>query len=721
MDQADTPTRALPARALLLRRVATDPAAVVASDAPAALDLVRERPLPAAVCLVAIGLFLAYSLNFLYFFVDDEAIPFVYAQNLLNGAGLSYNPLDGPVEGYSDFLHVLNGALLLSGVKALALDKLTVFFYGKIVSLASAAGLILLTFRAMRDLGVRRTGAVTGLLALALAGPLAVWACSSLETCFFAWLVMGVAYALLDPDRRRWLGGLCATAAVLERIDGGLYVAVLVAAFHWAHAPAQRRVIRRAIAAPAAAALLGYHAWRVWYFREWLPMPLYAKVAFKLRPARNLLTKSTPLAYTAEFLRLYAGGPLLCLAAAVTPLARRDRRIVSLQVSLVLLAIYVTIVGDWMFGFRFFVPLLPLMALLLAVVITAIGDWSRVGQRVVAAACIAGAVAIGYRFEQAYEARENRASFLRHPSFEAQSFFHPYYELFVASRALVPPQTLIATNQAGLVPFLLDVPNIDNLGLCSKFYARLPTTDGYFTEVGRYAPLTNKPVFRAGDAYLLYREPAYIIERGDLLRAANMGHAPQEILGGAYRAIWTDRDNTSVIYTRTDRPIEEFKQDPNRFVENLAHVSSLREAIVNDERVDPINFFDRLGYLADGVERVEVTSRYEAALRFGDEDTAVRELYVQSVYTSEPAVLSLTLRSADGHLAWQRVVDLPARTERVVHERLPDDVRASRLTLTVAGTAGQPLYVRLTDVRVQGQSDALRRYIRRTLNFHNHG
>jgi hypothetical protein len=52
----------------------------------------------------------------------------------------------------------------------------------------------------MRDLGVRRTGAATGLLAMALDDPLAVWACSSLETCFFAWLVMGVVYASGSPS-----------------------------------------------------------------------------------------------------------------------------------------------------------------------------------------------------------------------------------------------------------------------------------------------------------------------------------------------------------------------------------------------------------------------------------------------------------------------------------------------------------------------------------------
>ena len=33
----------------------------------------------------AVSVFVCYALNFLYFFVDDEGIPLVYAQNLLRG------------------------------------------------------------------------------------------------------------------------------------------------------------------------------------------------------------------------------------------------------------------------------------------------------------------------------------------------------------------------------------------------------------------------------------------------------------------------------------------------------------------------------------------------------------------------------------------------------------------------------------------------------------
>ena len=67
--------------------------------------------------IAAVAIFLCYASNFLYFFVDDEGIPLVYAQNLLRGRGLIYTTLEGRVESYTDFLHVLLDALFLGAVR----------------------------------------------------------------------------------------------------------------------------------------------------------------------------------------------------------------------------------------------------------------------------------------------------------------------------------------------------------------------------------------------------------------------------------------------------------------------------------------------------------------------------------------------------------------------------------------------------------------------------
>jgi hypothetical protein len=86
----------------------------------------RWRALTAAACV----LFLAYAGCFLYFFVDDEAIPLVYAHNLLRGRGMIYTALEGRVEGYSDLLHLLWSTVLLTITRGLSWSRLTPLLVG---------------------------------------------------------------------------------------------------------------------------------------------------------------------------------------------------------------------------------------------------------------------------------------------------------------------------------------------------------------------------------------------------------------------------------------------------------------------------------------------------------------------------------------------------------------------------------------------------------------
>ena len=102
--------------------------------------------------------------------MDDEGIPFVYAQQLLNHHGLVYSSVaDGRVEGYSDFLHVLTGAAVLGLTRALDWPKISVFFLGKCLALAAAVATLLIVFATLRRLKVVTVpGATAG---LAFLGP----------------------------------------------------------------------------------------------------------------------------------------------------------------------------------------------------------------------------------------------------------------------------------------------------------------------------------------------------------------------------------------------------------------------------------------------------------------------------------------------------------------------------------------------------------------------
>ena len=63
-----------------------------------------------ALMVAVLALYVCHAANYLYFFVDDEGIPFIFAKHLLEGKGLVYNSFEGRVEGYSDLLQILASA-----------------------------------------------------------------------------------------------------------------------------------------------------------------------------------------------------------------------------------------------------------------------------------------------------------------------------------------------------------------------------------------------------------------------------------------------------------------------------------------------------------------------------------------------------------------------------------------------------------------------------------
>ena len=85
---------------------------------------------------------------------------------------------------------------------------------------------------------------------------------------------------------------------------------------------------------------------------------------------------------------------------------------------------------------------------------------------------------------------------------------------------MVPVGSITAYNQAGLLPYLLDLNNIDDSVSAPGSMPRCPGTDVYFTEGGRYVALTNKPRLRVHEAYLLYRNAQFILSPARTFSAA---------------------------------------------------------------------------------------------------------------------------------------------------------------------------------------------------------
>jgi hypothetical protein len=679
------------------------------------------RRVPGWVGCLFVAVFALHAANYLYFFVDDEAIPYVFAQNLLNGKGLRYNSFEGAVEGYSDFLHVVAAAAVLGSVRLLHFDKIAVFSIGRVWSLVCGVGVVWLTFELLRRLPcIRAPGLVTGMAFVSLAGPLAVWSCSSLETATFGFLLTVLVISTVSPADgvlAGRIGAASATAALLTRVDGFVFVGSVIGSAMLVGDARRRRDLVVRVVIPSLAVFTVYQLWRFWYFRELLPAPVVAKVLYKLQPERHLLVKAPPENYARAFFGLYGAVPLIALCVAGLGWLR-CRFVVACATAAAVLIAYVALVGDWMFGFRFFVPVLPLLAVLVANSVNAVARrWRGVVGWMVTVGCVVWFGIVASAFFQRYVSLGNNGSWLTHPTLDPHRHFSRYYSLVEQARGLVHPGDRTAYNQAGFVPFMLDLDNIDDLGLCSRFFAELPTTDGFMTEVGRYEPPTNKPVHTAGQAYLLYRHPAFVMYPHDLVWRANNNTTPDALFGGYYRFVFVDPAGRNVLYARTDRSVRPFTTDPHQFLENLAHVTHVRRASVNGATVPQRDITTAFPWLRENTGRVTVAPRYSAEVTFANEDEPVYQVFVSWLSAHAPMTVTVTLEDGAGSGVFQHRIELAEGRPGGFHSVLPTAVRVRRVRIEAEAHTGTPARLSIGDFRVQGQTRALAAYIQRTLQF----
>jgi hypothetical protein len=278
----------------------------------------------------------------------------------------------------------------------------------------------------------------------------------------------------------------------------------------------------------------------------------------------------------------------------------------------------------------------------------------------------------------------------------------------------VRPGDRISFNQAGLLPYVQDVENVDDLGICSDFVAKLPTTDVYYTTVGRYSPVTNAPVIRTAHAYLLYRDVRFLIAPLDLILKANGDRVPETVLDGAFELVEAGPLASNVIYRRTSKSMDSFTRDPDTFTENVAHASRLVRASIDGASLTPDDAASRMPFLRE----LRLTSPFSLArvyeIVFARHDEHLAAVYARGVGSSVPATLTMALYDEANREVYRREMAVGPQSVPLF-EPLPSGTRASRLSVAVRAQGDGVLT--LEDLRVQGQSKALRKYVQRRLRF----
>jgi hypothetical protein len=634
----------------------------------------------------------------------------VYARNLLRGHGLVYTPLEGRVEGYSDFLQVLFGSVFLACARVLHLADLAALETGKAVSFAFGIGIVLLTGAMLVRGRATFAGLTAGLAFIVFAGPLAVWSCSSLEAVPFAFVVTGLAAATLVRPLRFRTALVLTAIAILYRIDGFIYAgAVIAGALVACDTPDRRRLVREVIL-PGVAIAIAYHLARFAYFHSWLTAPMRAKVLYKLTPGAQVIVKAPGESYLRGFIDLFglAAVPAFLLAAIA---AARRRDGLGFVIAAAIVAAYAGIVGDWMFGWRFLIPALPLAAVASGY---AVGQLRRPTGWIAAAVVLVWSVVGARAFAAEFVHAQRKPIWWTAPRLGERMWLAPYGDLIALARARVAPGQTIAYNQSGLLPFVLDANNIDDLGICSGFEAGLPTTDVYFTEVGRYTPLTPDPVVTAPQAYLLYRDVRTVISRTDLLKSANDGRIPKSIVAGYFALAAVDASEENALYVRTDKPGDVYRQDPSSFQEDLIHTSRIRRADLDGRQLPVDGIAPALPFLRWKTGRLAVNGSTRLALRFADADALVSTLYGAEISADSPVDVTFTIFDASGAAVNRQEIHA-SRDRRPVRITLPPDTRGRILVLDARSPTHAEL--RVHDLRLLGQSVELGEYVRRMLPF----
>lgn len=309
---------------------------------------------------VSVGLFKAWRVLWL---CDDAFITLHYADNFARGHGLVFNVGEW-VEGYTNFLWALGLGLL----GKLGFDLPRAALFGNLLSFALA--LVTLTAfvrRACQQAGLAAPVVVFSTWAMALSSAFTTFGSSGLETMPAAFLVCLGLFASTFGRGPLW-SGLILTAAALTRPDHILYGVALGLGFvaegfftHREFSWYRRVPWKRAFsfAAPFVFIFIPYWLWRWNAYGDFYPNTYYAKSGGETYLPQGFVYLGHFLLTTGVWLAL----PVLLFAIFGKPASALETRLrVFITAAVLLMGTYVVRVGGDFMEHRFFITLLPLIA-----------------------------------------------------------------------------------------------------------------------------------------------------------------------------------------------------------------------------------------------------------------------------------------------------------------------------------------------------------------------
>ncbi len=403
--------------------------------------------------------------------IDDPWITFRYAEQVVAGNGFVFNQGEY-VEGYSNFTW-----LLLSIIPtAFNIDP---FEFSRALGWLCAAALIALPVFGLRltRLGYHFPKSISTAILMASFIPLSIWSISGLETSFYSLLLILFITFLSFGTAKGHAGSLWASAFLvvllsLTRPEAPMFFILFIPAFIFTQNKATRKGILKT-GVVAITMFLLFVGWRYSYYGELLPNSVLAKTGGSLIEDFRSGLKYT----TSYFLGLY----LILILALIFPFYtvlkivkeiryRRESSHENVFIAFLFLAIMLQTVftvlvgGDWMPGWRFLVPVLPLLALSFGYTTSSWGIIPRI---------LIPTLFLPYAVFQAHQNRE--LSWYRWMGkLEGDRLvISPLIEMGNFLADISEKDEVLAASEAGVMPYLSQLEFIDMLGLVDSHIASL--------------------------------------------------------------------------------------------------------------------------------------------------------------------------------------------------------------------------------------------------------
>lgn len=439
--------------------------------------------------IVVVAIFFIQAIGWWSFTHDDAWITFRYAENLINGHGLVFNPGER-VEGYTNFLWTV----LMAIPMALGLDPVPVSkILGILFSLGSLAVFYFLTRSLLPPNPFPRPAA--SVLLLATFAPFAFWSIGGLETAMFGFMVLAGLHLALREFRANTAepsaSGLVMVLAALTRPDGLLFwavgaVFVLIRRHFKPQALINWLVPFGFIYAP-------YFIWRWLYYGWLLPNTYYVRMGTDTAQAVELTR--TGFHYWSSFLMTHGNLPFLLLTLIGLIGARFKGKMLMITV-LAAWVLHIAHAGgdEKPFG-RLILPVLPLMVFFavegIAVIFRSVSrpSWS------LWAPLALTAVMIPF-IQRGYYSQPDRAYVKDH----IFKYCRASKLLGEWLRAHAQPGDTMATRAIGALGYYAKIPCFDLLGIVDEHIAHLPLEPGQLTAHGKSDLI-----------HVIRKEPTYVV------------------------------------------------------------------------------------------------------------------------------------------------------------------------------------------------------------------